>query len=179
MTEIGGWKISLCFSAISSTIRTEKMVKESGLPRNFGVVLVSHGAFAEGLLDGLEMLMGPQAGVETVSLEYGMGQEEMLGEIERCLNRLKGYPRVLIVADLAGGTPANVSSGLAARNPACQLVSGTNLAFLCEVMTVRDLDVQTLDECIRAGREGLVNTGSILRDRLNGAAPAGSEEDDL
>jgi mannose/fructose-specific phosphotransferase system component IIA len=160
-------------------MKTEKTVKEAESPGNFGVLLVSHGMFAEGLLKGLEMLTGPRRGVETVSLEYDMGREEMLGKIEACLNRLKGYPQVLIAADLAGGTPANVSAELAARNPAYQLVSGVNLAFLCEIMAARDLDAQTLDDCIRAGREGLVNTGALLRDRLNGTAPAGPEEDDL
>jgi PTS system mannose-specific IIA component len=155
------------------------MGKETGLPRNFGVLLVSHGAFAAGLRDGLEMLMGPQAGVETASLEYGMGREEMLGKIEACLGRLESYPQVLIAADLAGGTPGNVSSELAARNPAYQLVSGVNLAFLCEIMAVRDLDARALDGCIGAGREGLVNTGAALRERPGGAAPAGAGGDDL
>jgi mannose/fructose-specific phosphotransferase system component IIA len=159
-------------------METEKMVKEAESPGNFGVLLVSHGMFAEGLLNGLEMLMGPRTGVETASLEYDMGREEMLGKIETCLNRLKAYPQVLIVADLAGGTPGNVSAELAARNPAYRLVSGVNLAFLCEIMAARNLDDQTLDDCIRAGWEGLVNTGAILRDRLK-AAPAGSGEDDL
>jgi PTS system mannose-specific IIA component len=178
MPDPGTRSILLYFPAVSSTIG-RKWYKEAELPRNFGVLLVSHGTFAAGLLDGLEMLMGPQTGVETVSLEYDMGREDMLGKIEVSLNRLKGYPRVLMVADFAGGTPGNVSSELAARNPAYQLVSGANLAFLCEVMAARDLDVQTLDDCIRAGREGLVNTGAALRERLSGAAPAGSEEDDL
>jgi mannose/fructose-specific phosphotransferase system component IIA len=154
------------------------MATEAGLARNFGVVLVSHGKFAEGMLDGLEMLMGPQKGIETVSLEYDMGREEMLRKIKEGLGRLDGYGQVLIVADLMGGTPGNVSCELVARNPAYQLVSGANMAFLCELMAVRDLDVPALDDCLKAGREGLVNAGARFREKLK-AVSAGSGQDDL
>ena len=46
-----------------------------------GVLIASHGGFAEGLLNGAELLVGKQEQVETLGLYHGDGIEEFTAKM--------------------------------------------------------------------------------------------------
>jgi PTS system mannose-specific IIA component len=133
------------------------------LARNFGVLLAAHGTLGQSALESLCMLAGPQEGIEPVGLFPGMGREEMRAVMEEKLQVLAGYKSVLIVADLAGGTPANVALELVAERVELQLVSGVNMAFLCELAAVKELNEETIAGLLEAGRNGLQDQGAKIR----------------
>lgn len=131
--------------------------------RDFGVILAAHGDLAAALLGSLEMLTGPQQGFETVALRYGMGREELLDALQQAAARLSGYPKLLILTDLVGGTPSNMALHLVAQGSRVQLISGVNMALLCEVAVTDTLSTQTLADLVDCGRLGLSDEGARLR----------------
>ncbi len=134
--------------------------------RKFGIILVSHGDLAEALRGSLEMLVGAQQDFETVALRFGMGQEALLADLEQAAGRLSAHPKLLILADLVGGTPSNVALQLVARNPDVFLISGVNLAVLCELAMMEDVSDAALDKLVKFGRLGMRNEGARLRARI-------------
>jgi len=152
------------------------------LDRSFGILLAAHGDLAHSLLRSLEMLMGPQPSVETVGLFPGMGREEMRAAIEQKLAILAGCDGVVIVADLAGGTPANVAAELVSERPDLHVVGGANLAFLCELCVCDGLDEAVIADAIKAGHIGLHDVGAKVRALLRQLPkhePESSPEGDL
>ena len=131
--------------------------------RNFGVLLAAHGSLAQSALESLSMLTGAQEGIETVALFPGMGREELRAAMEEKLAILKGYESVLIVTDLLSGTPNTVAAELVAERPELQLVSGANMAFLCELAAAEKLDETTLAGLLEAGQAGMQDFGTKLR----------------
>ena len=138
------------------------------MSRNFGILLAAHGTLAQAALESLIMLMGPQEGIETAGLFPGMGREELRSAMEEKLHVLERYNKILIVADLVGGTPANVAAELIAERAELQLVGGANMGFLCELAAMEELNEKVLAELLEAAHGGMQDIGTKLRDLIRG-----------
>ena len=107
-----------------------------------GIVLISHGPLASGLLQAAEMIAGEQSQVAVLELQPAQEMDQFREAMEQAVARVDSGDGVLIVADLFGGSPANTSAYL--LRPGVEVVCGANLPMLLEVLTLRD--GQTLSE---------------------------------
>jgi PTS system mannose-specific IIA component/PTS system mannose-specific IIB component len=133
------------------------------------VIFVSHGGYAEGVRDAVEMILGEQDRVGTVSLPPNGSTEEVSAGVTAALDRLGATGgEALVLADLMGGSPANAVGALALANPALQLVSGLNLPMVLEVLTSTESTAAGLAAvAAAAGREGVLDVGAQLRAALH------------
>ena len=123
------------------------------------ILLVSHGDYADGLLSAANMILGEFEGVESLSLRPDAGFEEFLGNVEEKLSEMDGAEGVLVLVDLYGGTPGNVSSIAERRNPQNRSrgVAGANLGMLLEAISSRDsMPLEELAvHCMDVGRDAI------------------------
>ena len=118
----------------------------------FDILLVSHGKFAEGLLDSCQMLVGELSGVEAIEFSKTMGVDELTETIQEYLN--KQDKEILAFTDLKGGTPFNVISILTKSNDSVKVVYGMNLPTVVEsislknTMSLSDIVVHLRDNAI-------------------------------
>lgn len=113
------------------------------------VVVVSHGPLAQALVSTALDLAGPQADVIALGLDADESPEAFATRLRRCLAGLAGG--LLLLSDLQGGTPHRTAVMLARElgvQRQCALVSGVNLAMLCEALVLRD-SARPLDEIAR------------------------------
>lgn len=74
--------------------------------------------------------------------------------------------RLLILTDLAGGTPHNVALVATRHLPRAVLISGVNLAVLIEAaMSTDALDGESVERLVASGREALVDASQLLATR--------------
>jgi PTS system mannose-specific IIA component len=128
------------------------------------VILVCHGRLAEGLVDAMNLITGPQEGITAI----GLGEEDSIDELEsrvetRVQDRQPGEV-VLILADLFGASPFNVSARVASRNQDVEVITGVNLGMLLELATQRD--GKTLSQLATLAREAGSNSVKVLSDLL-------------
>ncbi len=71
------------------------------------IVLASHGALAEGIMESGSMIFGPQEGVAAVALTPDMGPDDMHKKLLDAVSSLADQEHVLFLVDLWGGTPFN------------------------------------------------------------------------
>lgn len=126
------------------------------------VVVVTHGDFGEALIRAAEMIVGAQENTRAVAL---LPEESPAGfgeKLDAALADLKGQD-ILLLIDLFGGTPCNVSSRQVLE-PNVEVVAGMNMAMLIEALTSRDcmplpeLAVQVAE----AGKKAVVNLKPLL-----------------
>ena len=132
--------------------------------RDFRIVVAAHGDLAGAFVATAELICGRLDDVHTVGLEP-TDTPESFGER---LTRAVGDPdgKVLILTDLAGGTPHNVALVVTRRLPKAVLISGVNLAVLLEAATSTDaLDGESVERLVASGREALVNASQLLATR--------------
>ncbi len=122
------------------------------------VILASHGGFAQGMLEAAEMILGPQEEIEAVGLYPGNTTEEYTEKLETIITSWGDAENVLILADLPGGTPANMGALLSLKKGVTCL-AGCNLPLVLEVLSGRKfLSMKELTtSAIELGKESLRN----------------------
>ena len=106
-----------------------------------GIILASHGEFAEGILQSGAMIFGEQQNVAAVTLMPSEGPQDLREKIEAAIASFDDREQVLILVDLWGGTPFNQSSALLeGQEDKWAIVSGLNLPMLIEAYGARFSD---------------------------------------
>jgi mannose/fructose-specific phosphotransferase system component IIA len=129
-------------------------MSEGDQVRPFRIVVAGHGQLASALLGSAEMICGP---IEN-SRAVGLLPEHTPEAFAEQLREAVGAGPCLVLADLAGGTPANVAILVGRDRPDMTVIAGTTLGMLIEAaMSVDGLDDAFIEHLITAGRSGVVN----------------------
>ncbi len=128
-----------------------------------GLVLVTHGKLAEEFRNALEHVVGPQKSFETVSIgpEDDMDQRRM--DIVDAVSRADEGEGVIILTDMFGGTPSNLSISVM-DNGRIEVIAGVNLPMLIKLASVRsenDME-RALAESQEAGRKYINVASRVL-----------------
>lgn len=103
-----------------------------------GIIIVSHGELANGLLQSGAMIVGEQENVSAVTLMPSEGPDDVKAKMEKAIASFDNKDEVLFLADLWGGTPFNQASSLMEEHKdKWAIVAGVNLAMLIEACTSR------------------------------------------
>ncbi len=122
------------------------------------VLVVSHGALAEGLVDAMQMITGPQEQVAALGLEESEAPENLIDRIKEAIDTLDDGDGVLIMVDLYGATPFNSSSRLFMESDKqIEIVTGVNLPMLVEIVISREGQNLTdlVNHAYQSGMEGI------------------------
>ncbi len=129
--------------------------------RQFQIVLVGHGRLPAAMLSSAELICGPIESIAAVGLHGHETPEHFADSIRAILE--PGDRRVLILTDMLGGTPHNVSAAIAARDPRIVCISGVNLGMVVEaVIGLETLDERSVARLIDASRDAIVEARPML-----------------
>ncbi|RLA85969.1 MAG: PTS fructose transporter subunit IIA [Deltaproteobacteria bacterium] len=102
-----------------------------------GVLVVSHCGIADELLLAVEQITGEVEGVESISIDITEPPEVIRERIKRGIKNVDRGKGVLILTDMFGGTPSNVSLSFLERGKV-EVVTGVNLPMLLKVVSLRE-----------------------------------------
>jgi len=100
-----------------------------------GVVAISHCKLAEEMLAVATMIVGPLQNCKAMCFEPNLVVEDMIKLLKDSVREVDQGKGVLILTDLFGGTPANIS--LALLGPGVEVVCGMNLPMLIKLAGCR------------------------------------------
>ena len=108
-----------------------------------GLVLVTHGRLAVEFRAALEHVVGPQEQIETVTIGPDDDVEQRRRDIIEAVKRADLGDGVVILTDMFGGTPSNLSISVMNR-PNVEVLAGVNLPMLVKLAVRADcpLDVR-------------------------------------
>lgn len=103
-----------------------------------GIVLTSHGGFADGINQSAEMIFGQQQDVAHVILKPDEGPDDIHAKLEEAIKDFSDQEQVLFLVDLWGGTPFNQASNLFEQHKdTWAIVTGMNLPMVIEALASR------------------------------------------
>ena len=114
-----------------------------------GIVIVAHGGLAREYLAAIEHVVGSQNGVRAISIDADHDRDAKQIEICRAADDVDQGDGVVVVTDLFGGSPSNLSL-LACQPENRRILYGANLPMLIKLAKSRKLDVP---EAVRAALE--------------------------
>lgn len=98
-----------------------------------GIIIASHGQFAEGIFQSGEMIFGKQENVAPVVLLPSEGPDDVRAKMEQAIASFDDQEEILFLVDLWGGTPFNqANSLLEAHKDKWAIVAGLNLPMVIE-----------------------------------------------
>lgn len=106
------------------------------------IVLISHGSMAEGVKVSLEMIVGRQEHVHTVSLRPDSDNLQFEKELNEKMKALNGT--TLIIADLLGGTPCNVATKNYLNVDGVEIIAGMTLSVVIEAVVNQQVSIKEL-----------------------------------
>ena len=103
-----------------------------------GIILASHGEFAEGILQSGAMIFGEQENVKAVTLMPSEGPDDVKAKMQEAIASFDNQDEVLFLVDLWGGTPFNQASSLFEEHKdKWAIVAGMSLPMVIEAYASR------------------------------------------
>ena len=102
-----------------------------------GVLITTHGNLGGELIKAAELIRGSLKGIIHVAVDQTKGVEELKKEISSAIKKLDQGQGVLILTDLFGGTPSNISLSFL-REGKVEVITGVNLPMLLKLPDIRE-----------------------------------------
>ncbi len=102
-----------------------------------GVLITTHGNLGKELIQAAELIRGSLKGIISVSIDQTKGMEDLQKEISSAIRKLDRGKGVLILTDLFGGTPSNISLSFL-KEGKVEVITGVNLPMLLKLPDIRE-----------------------------------------
>ncbi len=128
-----------------------------------GGVIVSHGRLANELLAAAETVIGELDNVAAVSIGWHDDVEAAKSEISRAMKSVSKGAGVLLMTDMFGGTPTNISA-MFLEEGAVEIVTGVNLPMVVKFAThSRESGLSEIaKEVEEQGKQSIYRTASLF-----------------
>ncbi len=122
-----------------------------------GLLITGHGNFATSLLSSVNLIAGKQDNVLGVDFLESFAEGELSSKLKSAMEQLGSD--ILVLADLAGGSPFNKSVILKEelKEKSIEVIAGVNVPMILSIIFDRD-GVSTEDiaqSAINAGKDGI------------------------
>ena len=114
-----------------------------------GIVIVAHGRLASEYLAAIEHVVGAQPGVKAIGIEASDDRSQKQTEICKAADAVDTGDGVVLVTDLFGGSPSNLSL-MACKPQGRRILYGANLPMLIKLAKSRN---QPVADAVRAALE--------------------------
>lgn len=119
-----------------------------------GIIVTGHGNFGSGLTSSLNLIGGEQKNYQFVDFIQEYSVEDLERELNKAMDALKECEGIIVMSDLAGGSPFKTAVVCGATRGNVEVIGGTNLPMLIEISMARQF-VEDLDSLTNMA----VNTG--------------------
>ncbi|MCD1626807.1 MAG: PTS sugar transporter subunit IIA [Paracoccaceae bacterium] len=118
-----------------------------------GIVIVAHGGLAREYLAAVEHVVGQQKGILAISIEADHDRAMKQQEIMEAADAVDSGSGVVVVTDMFGGSPSNLSLRACAPDDR-RILYGANLPMLIKLAKSRHLPVgDAVRNALEAGRK--------------------------
>ena len=128
-----------------------------------GGVVVSHGRLASELVLAAEQVAGDLPHIKAVSIGWHDDVELASSEVERAIEQVDDGKGVLLLTDMFGGTPTNITA-MYFEEGKTEVLTGVNLPMVIKLATQED-DVELSEMALdleEQGKQSIYRAGDLL-----------------
>ena len=130
-----------------------------------GVVVAAHGNLAHELVETTNFIVGKQKNLIPLTIDPSKSVEEMKEQIKKAIRSVEDGRGVLILTDMFGGTPANMSLSFLEEGKV-EVITGVNLPMLIRLSQCRDNNLdfyETAASIVEYARKSINQATQILK----------------
>lgn len=135
-----------------------------------GIVIITHGRLGEALIDVADCILGQRPeGVVSISININENVDNLRAKIIEGITKVNRNDGVLILTDMFGGTPSNLSYSFLEEGH-LEVISGVNLPVLIKAVNTRKkMGISELALHIETfGKKSISLASGILKGRKRG-----------
>ena len=129
-----------------------------------GLLIISHCDLGKEFLNAAELIVGRLEAADAIAITQTTESKDVLEEISRKIRKLNQGQGVLVLTDMFGGTPSNLSLSFL-NEEEVEVLTGVNLPMVIAVS--KDRDRMTLSElgekAEQAGKRSITLAGQLLK----------------
>jgi len=130
-----------------------------------GIVIVTHAGLADELIQATQLILGPLKRVESLSIDRDMSLDTAREKLHQMVAQVgKDGDGIVILTDLFGGTPTNISAELL-QDGMVEILTGVNLPML--IKGVGSRMNQNLDGLVTLlkdyGKSAIIRPSELLK----------------
>ena len=130
-----------------------------------GILIVTHRQLGDALIDCLDFILGqrPEA-LDAVSIDLRENAGDLHHKLESGIKKLKADGGVLLLTDMFGGTPSNLSYSFL-EDGRIEVISGVNLPMVIKAVNMRqEMPLTELAEHLESfGKRSISLASGILK----------------
>ena len=133
-----------------------------------GALITTHGNLGNELIKSAELIKGPLDDILHVCVDQTKNVEDLKKEISNAIKKLDKGKGVLILTDLFGGTPSNISLSFM-KEGKVEVLTGVNLPMVLKLSEVKE-DMTLRDfACLikNYGEKNIMLASEILSKKAN------------
>lgn len=127
-----------------------------------GIILAGHGSYPSGLLSTIKMIAGDFPNVRLVEFKENYPLEDLEEDFRRAAKDLEEYGDLVVLTDLAGGTPFNRAVMTLGQRQNVRFLAGVNFALAYQAITS---DIEDLDDFVKDVIEVAKDSILVYEDR--------------
>ena len=129
-----------------------------------GLLIVTHCDLGREFLNAAEFIVGSVQGADSISITQTSGSEEIHRSIAEKISVLNTGDGVIILTDMFGGTPSNISLSFL-KDKMVEVITGVNLPMVLAIAQNRDgCDLSALAKKAQdAAKMGISLAGNLLK----------------
>lgn len=130
------------------------------------VILMGHGGFASGLEKAILQIIGEQVQFSAIDFPVESTTKQLDATLRKSLKEIESGEGTVIMTDLLGGTPFRVASLLSLEQENIEVITGTNLQMVAEMLLERD-GLSANEFCklaLECGHRGITSLAKQQRD---------------
>ena len=125
--------------------------------------MITHSNYGESLLAAAESILGPIENCAALSIDITADVKEAIDGLRSTVENMDKGNGVLILTDMFGGTPTNLSLSLLSIK-GVEVVTGVNLPMILRAAGHSTTKIEILaEEAKQAGLQGIVSASDMLR----------------
>jgi PTS system mannose-specific IIA component len=142
-----------------------------------GIVVVTHGQLANELVSAAEMIVREIPLITAVSIGWHEDPADAQREIEEAIARVESGDGTIVLTDMFGGTPTNLSLSFLEKGKV-EVLTGVNLPMLIKLIGIRgepgsDLGSVARQGCAQ-GKESIYLASDLLSAQGSGGVEGGA-----
>jgi len=102
-----------------------------------GVLITTHGNLGNELIKSAELIRGPLNDILHICVDQAKDVEDLKKEISNAIKKLDKGKGVLVLTDLFGGTPSNISLSFM-KEGKVEVLTGVNLPMVLKLSEVKE-----------------------------------------
>jgi mannose/fructose/sorbose-specific phosphotransferase system IIA component len=135
---------------------------------DIGIIIITHGQFAEALKQTLFSIVGQKEKVVSIPVSTEFTLETLCDKIKQEVKNLSSQ-YVVIFTDMLGGTPCNTSLIVCKEINNIYIISGVNLYMLITAVNLRETNIsidEYIDKIITEGKKCIVNVNNLFKNKF-------------